>query len=188
MPLFGKKKSKKKESSNLPDLPDLPDFPGAEKSLNFPRFPEQEKKFQPPEQQHKIDNFPRLEPLNLQSEIPKREKIMPKFKPITAPFKPRPIQKEFKIPEQAQPIEEFTRPTLHPSKPIYVKIEKFQEATSSIDKIKDKIRQADDILEEISRLRAEEDKELDLWHADLNSIKERLLRIDKALFGGDQIA
>lgn len=181
MKLFGKKKSEKfEEKSNLEDLPDLPEFPGAkEESLNFPKFPDynQDTKFQPPQQQ-KIDNFPHLEPLNLNKEIPARKKPEMNFKPVK--FKPMQMpQEEFRIPEE----QEFERPHLSSSKPIYIQLEKFKEAASSIDKIKEKIHQADEIIEEISRLRAEEDKELELWHADLNNIKERLLRIDKALFG-----
>jgi len=185
MSLFGKKKDKEKNmDSSLPDLPDLPEFPGAsEKSLNFPKFESKmsEDKFMPP-QEHKLDNFPKLEPLQMPNTIPRREKHMPRIKPVNTFIKPRPMQQEFKPPE-IHHEEDFIRPRMNQSKPIYIQIEKFQEAANSIDKIKEKIKQADDIIEEISRLRAEEDKELELWHADLNNIKERLLNIDKALFG-----
>jgi uncharacterized coiled-coil protein SlyX len=51
-----------------------------------------------------------------------------------------------------------------------------------IDKIKSLCKEADNLLDEIHKIRTEEDRELEKWHKDLNQVKEKLLTVDKKLF------
>ena len=51
-----------------------------------------------------------------------------------------------------------------------------------IDKVKDMIGDAEDLLENIHKLRADEDRELESWHRSLDKLKDRLLNVDRKLF------
>lgn len=67
-------------------------------------------------------------------------------------------------------------------KPIYVKIDQYKDAMTTVDKIKELCNEADKKLGEINRLRSSEDRELEKWQEDVDRIKEKLLQIDKKLF------
>ena len=45
-----------------------------------------------------------------------------------------------------------------------------------------KLQDADKLLAEISRIRKQEDSELENWNRDLENVKEKLLMVDKQLF------
>jgi hypothetical protein len=65
---------------------------------------------------------------------------------------------------------------------LFVKIENFRSVKEKMEDIKDKISETEKILDKIDELRREEEKELTKWGNDLNSIKTKLLAIDKNLF------
>ncbi|MBT3395161.1 hypothetical protein HOA59_00160 [archaeon] len=67
-------------------------------------------------------------------------------------------------------------------KPIFVKIEAYKDAIESIEAIKGLCKEADGVLGELSKIRAEEDRELAKWHNDIDKIKNKLLVVDKKLF------
>ena len=52
----------------------------------------------------------------------------------------------------------------------------------NIDKVKDMIGEAEDLLDNIHKLRADEDRELESWHRSLDKLKDRLLNVDRKLF------
>lgn len=68
-------------------------------------------------------------------------------------------------------------------KPLFVKIEDYKDAVYTIDKIKAKLKEADAVLEELSKIRRQEDTQLEDWRHDIENIKAKLLDIDKTLFG-----
>ena len=67
-------------------------------------------------------------------------------------------------------------------KPLFVKVEKYREVMATINELKDKLKDAGDILNELSRIKEEEESELTTWQNDLEAIKEKLMAIDKTLF------
>ncbi|MBT7706237.1 hypothetical protein HN747_02205 [archaeon] len=97
-------------------------------------------------------------------------------KPIIA--QPR-QQPQVNIPER-KPIENVNR--VSGDKPVFVKIDNYQDAMDNIDKVKDMIGDAEDLLENIHKLRADEDRELENWHRSLDKLKDRLLNVDRKLF------
>ncbi len=93
---------------------------------------------------------------------------------------------EFGIPER-KPGFEARAPLFEPErrsieKPIFVKIEQYKEALDNIDSIKTKVREAEELLSRLDQLRAQEDKELQNWHDNINRIKDKLISVDKKLF------
>jgi hypothetical protein len=67
-------------------------------------------------------------------------------------------------------------------KPIFVKIDAYKDAVKSIENIKELCKESDIVLAELTKIRSEEDRELAKWHKDIDSIKNKLLIIDKKLF------
>lgn len=66
--------------------------------------------------------------------------------------------------------------------PIFIKIDKYDEAVDHINSIKDKINEIESIVENLKKMKRDEDNALDEWKSSLNEIKEKLMMIDKSLF------
>ena len=73
-------------------------------------------------------------------------------------------------------------PSIGSKKPLFVKIEKYDEAVNNIEIIKNKLKDAYKILESLQQIKKEEDHALQSWHGDLNAIKEKINYIDGVLF------
>lgn len=122
-----------------------------------------------------LPEFPRL------SEEPKFPTYEPQFKqlpeerdvdiPVRKPvFSPRQIDMES---SRSSSIEE---------KPLFVKIDRYKEALSSINDIKNKLKEIESILSKLEEIKSEEDKELATWRDNIDTIKEKLISVDKRLF------
>ena len=71
---------------------------------------------------------------------------------------------------------------MHQEKPLFVKMDTYKEAIEMIEKVKEQLQQIDHTLNELNRIKREEDQELDAWHQELGKIKDQLLALDKKLF------
>ena len=126
-------------------------------------------------------------------EFPKEQSI-PSFEKI--PSEANDIKKA--VDHQIFPEDEFIGKSFQPTREnvfkkeyrnevegntLFVKIENFKSVKEKMGHIKEKISETERILDKINELRREEEKELTVWSNDLNSIKTRLLAIDKNLFG-----
>lgn len=111
-----------------------------------------------------------LPPLSV--EMPEK---MPEELPSYEPqFKMEP--EEFRMPiEKPEPITREVRP-------IYVKIDKYKEALKTLAEIKARLVETEKVLNNLQKIKAEEDRELEDWRSDIEQIKEKLLSIDKELF------
>ena len=69
-------------------------------------------------------------------------------------------------------------------KPVFVKIEKYKEAMRHMDVLAKKLSEAQDILAKIEDVRSKEQEKIEEWKNDLAVVKEKLLAVDKELFGG----
>ncbi len=65
---------------------------------------------------------------------------------------------------------------------LFVKIDKYEDAVRTVDKIKEDLRKTDEILGRLEAIKSKEDAELDAWHNDIKKVKDRLLHIDRVLF------
>jgi len=73
-------------------------------------------------------------------------------------------------------------PIQEEEKPLFVKIDKYREVISTMNQIKSKLKDADEILAELNKIKRQEDSEIETWHSDIETIKSKLMAIDKALF------
>jgi len=69
-----------------------------------------------------------------------------------------------------------------PEQPLFVKIEKYRNVMDNLGKLKKRLSEAEGVLAKMHKLKEEEDRELEIWHADLEKIRTQLLNIDKNLF------
>ncbi len=67
-------------------------------------------------------------------------------------------------------------------KPIYIKIDKYKSAIKTLEEIKSKLIEAEKILNNLRKLKNEENEEFENWRSDIEEIKEKLLSVDKNLF------
>ena len=159
MGLFKSKKDKKHEDFSQ----EIPDFkPISNKHENkLPVLPKEEKEL-----------FPsyKSEFNNIKKEISKQTFSAPKH--IEVPKKIEHVQRA--------PVE-IERPIVG-DKPIYVKMEQYKSAMTQVDKIKALCNEADKALSSISKLRDEEDRELNKWQEEVDKIKDKILLVDKKLF------
>tara|TARA_Y100000310_G_scaffold283455_1_gene305423 strand:- start:1546 stop:1950 length:405 start_codon:yes stop_codon:yes gene_type:complete len=69
-----------------------------------------------------------------------------------------------------------------PEQPLFVKIEKYRSVMDNLGKLKKRLSEAEGVLAKMNKLKEEEDRELEIWHADLEKIRTQLLNIDRNLF------
>ena len=73
-------------------------------------------------------------------------------------------------------------PQINDKRPIFVKLDKFKEARDSLVKISEKLDQMDELLRMVKDLKSKEDEEISSWEKDIESIKSRILFINKEIF------
>ena len=140
----------------LPPLPELPKFPSYEpviaREMNTIKAEVQKAAPEIPIRQKPVMN-----------QMPPREMQMPKPEPRPMEFRPE-------------------RVTLREEKPLFIKIDKYKEALRLIDNVKARLSEAEHILDELHRIKQDEDRQLQSWRNDIEKLKEKLLDADKTLF------
>ena len=100
-------------------------------------------------------------------------------------FKPRTNLPKFKPIEEIRPMEELeveSREDIISNRPLFVRIEKYHEAMNELKRIREKLREAEKVLNNILEIKKEEDNELQMWHDDILELKNKMNRIDHILF------
>ena len=103
----------------------------------------------------------------------------PEFEEFQAPIR-RPLKPV--LGELMEQEESFRQHITNDSKPIFVKLEKYKSAISTINELKKKIKEAEDLLSEIEQIKSQEDREISNWQKQVSDIKAKLLEIDRNLF------
>lgn len=67
-------------------------------------------------------------------------------------------------------------------KAIFVKVEKYKEAIDTLEIIKEKLKTAQSVLNELRELKSKEEAELEELQSTINDIKEKLTLVDNNLF------
>lgn len=158
MKLFSKKKEEEKK-----ELP----------PLRFPEFPKEPK-------------VPRYEPGITPTEASSIKQAVspPRLEiPIRKPMARRPIMPMERRPVYEAPVEE-PEEIQKRGRTLFVKIERYKEAVAKMEHIKDKIVEAEKILSKLDEMKRKEDEELARWHQDLETIKTKILSVDRSLFEG----
>ena len=195
MAFFGKKKTNENNS-----LKELPDFPSFLSDIKFPEFPEKKSESEVMETRNNQDNskgrfLDNEKPLSYESLLDKPiNSGAATLRPINISPKPADSSREsgmalkdqiFNInsnQRSADNSKQNNSPVFHEEKPLFIRINDYEEAVYTLEKIRAKLREADRILEELDKIRSEEERQLQNWKRDLIDVKEKLLLIDKQLF------
>lgn len=82
-----------------------------------------------------------------------------------------------------EPEQEY-KPSTMPSRkePVFIRIDKFEEALKTFEKTKKEIAEIEKVLQDISQVREDEDKELENWQNNLVKIKDQVEKVDRDIF------
>lgn len=93
------------------------------------------------------------------------------------------MPKEMMKQGEQQPMQPMAMPREKKAEqPLFIKVDAYKEIVDTLSVIKSKLVDASHILDELTRLKEEEDNELSAWHSDLAAIKEKLMLVDEKLF------
>ena len=67
-------------------------------------------------------------------------------------------------------------------KAIFVKIDNYKQAIHTLDALKAKLEDAEEILRAFEDVKSQEEEKLESWRKDLQNTKDKLFSIDKELF------
>jgi hypothetical protein len=183
MGLFNKKKGVKKdkgvkkETSSLPPLPKLPELPTLDDEKNkLPSFPSDSlgKRFSTDKIKDTVAGGKEGEFLadDFLDEDERRMMQEPSRKPLTEEIGEKTSLR------QRRP--EFERRSI--TEPIFIRIDRFEEALRIFNETKKKISEIERILTDIKRIKEKEENELKTWENEISSMKEQIEKVDKDIF------
>ena len=189
----------KKKKTGLPDLP-MPQVVTPKKERKeeieaLPSFPttlskkesrqELIKKAVEPEE----PAFPTTneKPIKMTEEVPDLEGLpeLPEYKEKLLPSLPAIPKKELRT--KTREVEEWKPSKIHPKKiiekkPIFVKLDKFNEAKESLESVKEKLSEIDDLLKTLKDVKSKEEHELLEWGKQMEELKSRLESLTADVF------
>lgn len=178
MQLFKKKKEDARGLFELPELPGFPEMREIKEALK-PR----EEAIPPLPALPSAPQYP-IQAQQLQRpDIRKTEEIGSAFAQLTREIMP--VQTIMSRPSYQRPEEINEEQVQRGSKqrePIFVKIDKFNDALNNFEAIKQKISEIDSLLKKVKETRTKEQEEIDSWEREVEEIMSKVNNIDQKLF------
>ena len=104
--------------------------------------------------------------------------------PLKSPF-----TKEIESEENEEyPIEEIplefreASVKVQKAEPVFIRLDKFQESLNVFENAKKKINEMRAMLQDLRRIKDQEERELTAWENEINIIKDQVDKIDKEIF------
>jgi hypothetical protein len=183
MGLFNKKKEAmaKPNSQALPNLPKLPDFPrltddSPEPISRLPRYPQNSfgTKFSQNSIKEAVTGDEEDDEL-LADDFADSERDMDDMRMMQEPLK-RPRTEEMGMSPRGMPMRRTT------TEPVFIRIDKFEEAMRIFNETKKKISEIERVLEDIKSIKEKEDRELGIWESEVKAMKSQIEKIDQDIF------
>lgn len=154
---------------DLPKLPKLPEFDSKEENLpQLPRYPSSPFGQKLSQDMIKESVSGEKEEEEMADEFVKEQMMpkLPKFKP------------------SKMPLHEIERKIVRTEskKPIFIRIDKFEESLKIFEEAKEKIFGMERYLSEIKKIKEMEDKELSEWEMEIQNIKNQIEKIERDVF------
>jgi hypothetical protein len=91
---------------------------------------------------------------------------------------------ERKLPSATPDFSQSVMPSqnIGDDKPVFVKLDNYKEALAQLTELKKKVDEAETLINQLEQLKNEENIKLENWKHNLQSMKDRLLSLDKGLF------
>jgi soluble cytochrome b562 len=169
---------KKEEISSLPSFPDAPSKKGFSQSIIKDAVePEENSHFPIPKNKKSLTK--EISDQEELPEIPGTEKEGKTFKSHLAP------EKKFssrEVTEWKPPKTTDSERKIIEKGPVFVKLDKFNEAKDSLDEMKFKLDEIDELLRNLKEVKSKEEKELADWEKEMDELKARLSSLTKNVF------
>ncbi len=171
---------------SLPSLPSLPELPSLQRNPNKRVFEEplpQLPSFPSNAIGNKFSQNAIKEALSGDEEVvdgyandfDEQTMQLPSLKPM------KPIAKEIKSkPRKIEEEHQFEY--VKKAEPVFIRIDKFEESLEIFTKTKKQIMEMEKMLKDIKTIKDEEEKELESWENEIQSIKEQIEKIDDEIF------
>jgi len=183
MGLFSKRDDKK--DVNLPSLPELPSLPS--------KFPEMEES----DDSHDVHNLPsfpnsqmgdKFSQETIKNAVSGNENDHPNDdEEMHSPVIPKPSFNKMPKPNyrggsEKTPMKRAIQEKTRENGPVFIRIDKFEEALHVFKDTKDKIDEIDKLLEETKELKENEEEELSAWEKEIQDMKAQIEKVDKDIF------
>lgn len=178
MGLFKKDKSSEKEVPTLPKLPELSSFPEtkerelySQSTNQLPRFPNNsfgEKFSQNTIKEAVAGGKEGEEGFDADDFAEEEMQMMPK---------PQKMKYREEMSEGYQET-----PRTKKAEPVFIRLDKFEESMQLFEKAKNQISEIEMMLNSIKKLKEQEEKELEFWEKEMQSIKMQIEKVDKDIF------
>lgn len=196
-----KKSSEEDKKDGLPTLPSLPDLPnsrngkkpleGSSKNTTLPSFPNSQ--FGEKMNQNTVKDAVVDPRENKRMEIPPVHSNPSKSRTPPSAMNPsimsRPPMPPRKIQGRSKPrsleMSDWSPPevkNVKSAEPLFIKLDTFEKAISSFNEIKLRVGEVETLLRNIRELKTQEDRELNDWENEIETIKARLEQIDHEIF------
>ncbi len=193
------------EKKEMPELPELPTFPVGKKNESLNNEIVKSAVSDAPEDNEVVVDMPSEDGVHNNTELPippvptpttsATLPAIPQLPPKTTPQLP-PTQSSTPVPPIQSSIHqtpekrtlELSPSIQHPTsktkqiEPVFVRIDKFQEAQKDFDKIQKDVQEIESTLRKVKDIKADEEEQLSSWTKDLEKIKSRLSEIDINIF------
>lgn len=194
MGLFKKNKKEEERKSEIPNLPELPKLPelshSSENSLQFPSIKEfpgfTEKETLP-----QLPSFPNNSLGDKFSQNTIKEAVSGKkeaeeradeeLQMIPSSSKEFDFEQEPAL-EKIQGKSAIITPRVTKAEPVFIRLDKFEESLNLFSKLKEEIQDVQELLDATKKLKEQEDKELEAWQQEMQSMKKQIEKIDEDLF------
>jgi len=191
MGLFSKKDDKK--NVNMPSLPELPslpsEFPEMEESddshdvHNLPSFPNSQMgdKFSQETIKNAVSGSENNDPEE-DEEMPSPLIPKPSFDKIPKPSLDKIPKPNYMGGIEKDSVRKVTQEKTRETGPVFIRIDKFEEALHVFKDTKDKIEEIDKLLGKTKELKEKEEEELSVWEKEIRDMKAQIEKVDKDIF------
>ncbi len=174
---------RKEKDKGLPDLPRPPVRP----SLPLRDMPQMRDISEEDDEIHELPSFPDSPMRKGFSQSAIKDAVAnEEIKDETPLYKPTP-QGNYKFIEMnewhaPEKTERMAMPARRDNKPIFVRIDKFQLARNSLETVKIKLSEIEELLKTIRDVKAKEDAELSSWESEMENVKSRVQTVLNDIF------
>ncbi len=92
----------------------------------------------------------------------------------------KPQKKQFT--QEISPGFQETPRKIRGAEPVFIRLDKFEESLNLFQKTKKQISEIETMLNNIRRLKEQEEKELEFWEKEMQSVKTQIEKVDRDLF------
>ncbi len=188
----GEKKGSKKDNSDdlkIPELPKLPELPGQKNQSMAPPSLNQLPSYPSNSLGDKFSQNTIKEAVTGKREVDNggyaedsEEDLMMQMPPKTRPMD---FEEEMIIPKRKRPVPSGFEEAAHKVKkaePIFIRLDKFESTVKTFEKAKEQLKEIDEMLRDLKKIKEEEEAELELWEKEMQTIRNKITKVDKDLF------